>query len=72
MKPDYDTTVARIAGNIIGHLVQRTHAPGNDGFVGVIPDEVTVYNVRAAVAAARAIVAEVKRTESPTPPRKEA
>ena len=48
MKRDYDSTVAQIAGNIIGHLLP--YAPAAQATAD-------------AVAYARAIVDEVKRTE---------
>lgn len=50
VKPDYDTTLARIAGNIASGLVRR--------FDGSL-DELVAESVRLA----RAIAAEVKRTE---------
>lgn len=55
-KPTYDTTVARIAGNILGHLLLDV----NDRMNRVDPRAVVV-----AVAAARAIVDEVRRTTPP-------
>jgi hypothetical protein len=56
MKPDYDTTVARIAGNIASG---RTWDELN-----VIPDE-RIAGI--CVSLARAIVAEVKRTAPSRP-----
>lgn len=46
---DYDTTVARIAGNIAGAIYRNGHQPE--------------YVASESVWIARAIVAEVKRTE---------
>lgn len=51
-KRDYDSTVARIAGNIVGHLIHKEAWQANDLAAATV-----------AVALARAIVAEVKRTE---------
>ena len=48
---DYDSTVARIAGNIMAALVMHPDFGLND------------YGTDRAVALARAIVAETKRTE---------
>jgi hypothetical protein len=55
-KPDYDTTLARIAGNIAGHILAS--APGGSAAGSEIAFE--------AVLIARAIVAEIKRTEPET------
>jgi hypothetical protein len=59
-KPDYDTTLAHVAGNIAG-MIWATPKPA--GTVGAslqrTPQEVARY----AVLLARAIVAEVRRTE---------
>lgn len=50
-KPDYDTTLARIAGNIAAGLVMHQEfGPCQD-------------TVERAVELARAVVAEIKRTE---------
>ena len=54
-KRDYDSTVARIAGNIFGSITPVDEA-GN-------MLKGTDAKVRATVEVARAIVAEVKRTE---------
>lgn len=51
-KPDYDTTVARMAGNIAGTLAVDPILRGNTADIASV-----------SVAIARAIVAEVKRTE---------
>jgi hypothetical protein len=53
-KRKYDSTVARIAGNIAGHLVQTFDAAVPQGHELI---------AQAAVMLARAIVAEVERTE---------
>ena len=52
MKRDYDSTVARIAGNLLS-------SAGADW----IPEPRRLDIVRRAVATARAIIAETKRTE---------
>jgi hypothetical protein len=66
---DYDSTVARIAGNILSGY-------GFSNFKGDTEptadtryelDVFDLYNVSAAVALARAIVAETKRTEHAKP-----
>jgi hypothetical protein len=49
-KPNYDTTLARIAGSIIAAIADAGQGVGES-------------DVRQAVWAARAIVAEIKRTE---------
>lgn len=55
-KPKYDTTVARIAGNIASGMASRSLPVGKD----------MVYQyAEESVALARAIVAKVKRTETP-------
>lgn len=63
---DYDSTVARIAGNIIGHLAMRREGDGDNTGLSYtdVPSDVDVAN---AVSVARAIVAEVKRTEPQKP-----
>lgn len=53
-KPDYDTTVARIAGNIASGLLSHEMNAANFPVEELAGD---------AVRLARAIVAEVKRTE---------
>ena len=67
-KGSYDSTIARIAGNIASGIVSRADLVKNgQGEVGD-PEMWTPLAV-AAVACARAIVAEVERTEpSATPP----
>ncbi len=55
-KKPYDSTVARIAGNLLSGCA-ADWLPGNDGRMDVI---------ERAVETARAIIEEVKRTE-PTP-----
>ena len=55
-KPDYDTTLARIAGNIAGHMIEDVRAGGNARACEIV--------AKSAVAIARAIVAEVKRTKT--------
>lgn len=55
----YDTTVARIAGNILGHLATQTAGQINT-FGRISTDDVAVA---VAVRLARAIVAETIRTE---------
>ena len=65
-KPTYDSTVARIAGNLLSGMPANVTYTG-DGFdVRVNSFELTPHNKAAAgwaVAMAREIVAEVKRTE---------
>lgn len=59
MTRDYDTTIARIAGNIMSGLINIY-----DYDMLVTPDDIEQHNMaRVAVQLARAIVAEVKRTE---------
>jgi len=58
MKPDYDTTVARIAGNIMPALVNR-HLEIDAKMVKLLVAE--------AVMLAREIVSEVKRTQPLAP-----
>ena len=55
-KPDYDTTLARIAGNIAAALTQ-----GEDGYFGAPNERNHVATM--AVDLARAIAAEVERTD---------
>ena len=55
VKRAYDSTVARIAGNIAGHMLQDT--PNNDG-ARIATESVWL---------ARLIVEEVKRTEPASP-----
>jgi hypothetical protein len=59
-KPDYDTTLARIAGNIAGHMWS---VPTPAGQIGASLKRTPLEVGRESVAIARAIVAEVKRTE---------
>lgn len=54
MKRDYDSTVARIAGNLLSGLMANGSTSGGD---------IDSLDVQAAVRNARAIVAETKRTE---------
>lgn len=55
-RPDYDTTLARIAGNIASGLIPRSFSEQHGS-------ELKVNEFASvAVALARAIVAEVKRT----------
>ena len=62
-KPDYDTTLARIAGNIASGLVSKADMNGSglNGVEGIREwaKSVTLLSV----GIARAIVAEVKRAE---------
>lgn len=65
MKPKYDTTVARIAGNILGGMLADPNVTAGSA-------ESRAILVGNAVTLARAIVAEVQRTEpqpveAPTP-----
>lgn len=55
MKADYDTTVARIAGNIMPGLIHRFGLADSEG----------LFLVKKAVFLARLIVEEVKQTEKP-------
>lgn len=55
-KRKYDSMVARIAGNILSGVMRQPWP--DDGFIGW-----TQPDVEQAVALARAIVAEVERTE---------
>lgn len=58
MKPDYDTTIARIAGNIMSGMVTAPGFPEfNPGGQAIV----------IAVRLARLIVAEVKRTGTEPP-----
>jgi len=54
---DYDTTVARIAGNIIGHLLTRETSDAAGQSYGFAP---SVRDVTDAVAAARAALESVR------------
>lgn len=60
-KPDYDTTIARIAGNIAGIVLAQTHS----GHTALGDDALTII-AATSVQIARAIVAEVKRTTPET------
>lgn len=60
-KPNYDTTLARIAGNIAGNLVTGCEIADSPKGLEVV--------AAASVALARAIVAEVKRTTLTEEPR---
>ena len=64
-KPDYDTTLARIAGNIASGYISDPACtmPMDDGMQRKMAEMF--------VGMARAIVAEVKRTESVSPAPKE-
>lgn len=64
MKPTYDTTIARIAGNIASGLVGREDFNGNPE-----TEAFQCYVAVMSVAFARAIAAEVQRTEPPQEPR---
>lgn len=55
-KKKYDSTVARIAGNLLSGVMANTNGSAQW-------DEVSSGAIEAAVQAARAIVAEVQRTE---------
>ena len=57
-----ESTVARIAGNILGHLLGRNSQDLFDGMRGEWTDEPSKRQIEMAVEAARAIAAEVKRT----------
>jgi hypothetical protein len=59
-RPDYDTTLARIAGNIAGRMWR---VPKPAGQIGASLKRTPSEIARESVAIARAIVAEVKRTE---------
>lgn len=63
MKRDYDSTVARIAGNIASGLASKTDVRGS----GMLGPEGLAEWIRSitllSVGLARAIVAETKRTE---------
>lgn len=65
MKPNYDTTIARIAGNIAAGLVNKPdlNGSGANGPEGLADWAKSV--VLLSVGLARGIVAEVKRTEPP-------
>lgn len=72
MKPDYDTTLARIAGNIAAGLVSKADQNGSGiNGVGALKDwmdSVALLSVGLAVL----IVAKVKNLEpSPSSPQKE-
>jgi predicted nucleic acid-binding protein len=58
--PDYDTTLARIAGNIAAGLVRRDDYLGPEG---------TAWIAEVAVDLARQIVTHIKATTTPPPPR---
>lgn len=62
-KRKYDSTVARIAGNIIGHMLTREHRgfAGNESWEYAYAPN--AQHVQEAVAAARAIVEETIHTE---------
>jgi hypothetical protein len=57
-KRDYDSTIARIAGNVVPGLMAQA-------LYDVRSDDGRELLAASAVFIARAIVAEVKRTESP-------
>lgn len=59
-KPDYDTTLARIAGNIAGHLI------GLDGYGESTTPEGQQWIAATSVEIARAIVQEIR--DSPARP----
>ena len=59
-KPDYDTTLARIAGNIAGHMWS---VPKPAGRTGASLRRTPLEIARESVVLARIIVAEIKRTE---------
>jgi hypothetical protein len=61
-----ESTIARIAGNVIGHLAMRREGDGDNAGLSYtdVPTESDVAN---AVAVARAIAAEVRRTSPPSP-----
>lgn len=54
-KPDYDTVIARIAGNIASGWGESVSSETEDEYVA--------FTARVSVSLARAIVAEVKRTQ---------
>lgn len=54
----YDTTVAQIAGNILGHFATQVR---DDDCITI--STISDYDVAESVRLARAIVAEVQRTE---------
>lgn len=56
MNKKYDTTVARMAGNIASGLIN-----GPEGYFGTLNEQKTIAEM--AVLLAREIVAEVERTE---------
>lgn len=60
-KPTYDSTVARIAGNI---LSARPFTPWTDMSGDVVLTDADMNAMQWAVLMARAIVSEVQRTES--------
>lgn len=62
-KRKYDSTVARIAGNIAAGLVGYDDQSGP-----YVPDQHQEHTAKIAVALARAIVAEVERTETEATP----
>lgn len=60
---DYDSTVARMAGNIIGHLLGRDEQSHDSGFGQSYPHKVTDDTINEAVQIARKIVQRVRETE---------
>lgn len=65
-KPDYNTSLARMAGNIAAGLAPGL--PNPDCSPSSFAESVERIS-KSSVALARAIVAEIKRTEPPSPPR---
>lgn len=61
-KPDYDTTVARMAGNIAGTVLGAVHDPNTP-----LGENALTIVAATSVYIARAIVAEVKRTTPKEP-----
>lgn len=61
-KRKYDSTVARIAGNIAGAFMDRVLVVRQGGRMGFTTESVE-HVAGASVAIARAIIAEVERTE---------
>jgi hypothetical protein len=59
-KPDYDTTLARIAGNVAGHLACSQEWRRNDYRADASQYKTIAFQ---SVRIARSIVAEIKRTE---------
>ncbi len=64
MKPDYDTNIARIAGNIAAGLASKSDAKGAGLFGAEGVAEWLQAITLLSVGLARSIVAEVKRTAS--------